>query len=77
MENAVALQCPHCNLRNHIKVNKSAVDTDVVKCTSCGKTITSVGKVHAHFAQQAAGIGASERADDHVPLGGLPFGSTT
>lgn len=77
MDNKITLNCPHCDARNDILVGEAADDHDMIKCQRCGYNLASIGQLHAKLAQQAAGIGNSDLADDHVPLGGPPFGSTT
>lgn len=77
MDNKVTVDCPHCGARNDVVVSEMADDHDTVQCHACGHRLASVGQLHAKVAQEAAGIGGGDLADDHVPLGGPPFGSTT
>ncbi|MBJ3786740.1 hypothetical protein [Devosia sediminis] len=77
MNNQITLACPHCGADNQVVVEDDADELTKIACSACGHTVSTIGQVHAKIAQQAAGIGASELADDHVPLGGPPFGETT
>ena len=77
MDNAVALTCLACSRESRFAVPEQADEAEVIRCPHCGEPVSTVGKVHALVAQQAAGIGASELDDDHVPRGGPPFGETT
>ncbi|QYO77763.1 hypothetical protein [Devosia salina] len=77
MKNQIKTKCPHCGIENRIDVAERADELLTISCSTCGKTISTIGQARAIIAQQAAGIGAGELADDHVPLGGPPFGETT
>ena len=77
LNNKITVNCPHCEERNEIHLGELVDDHHIVQCIQCGKAIATVGQLHAKLAQQAAGIGDGDLADDHVPLGGPPFGSTT
>lgn len=77
MENAIELDCPHCDTRVSVTVSETADDREVIACPNCGREAARAGLLHARLAQQADGIGAGDLADDHFPLGGPPFGSTT
>lgn len=77
MDSRVIIECPHCSTTNEVVVHELGNEDEVVKCSNCGHALSTVSKLHAKIAQEAAGIGPGELADDHVPLGGPPFGSTT
>ena len=77
MQNIVALECKNCGAENRIAVGDSDPEDEAVACWRCGAPLSTKGKLHARLAQEAAGIGADELRDDHVPLGGPPFGETT
>lgn len=77
MQNKIALNCHRCGALNDLTVSDCADEFDDCPCHSCGVSLATMGQLRAKIAQQAAGIGSSELADDHVPLGGPPFGSTT
>lgn len=77
MHNRITLACPHCSAPNEVIVSEGADNLEAVQCQVCGQILATIGQLHAKIAQQAAGIGNSDLADDHVPLGGPPFGSTT
>ncbi len=77
MDSPLTCICPHCQTVNEVSVAEDADDHTPVACTACGHRIATVGQLHAEIARQAAGIGGGDLADDHVPLGGPPFGSTT
>ena len=77
MKNPVGLKCGSCGRSQEFQVAEDLDDTVILSCQSCGKPITTVGKVHAQVAQEAIGLGADDLSDDHVPLGGPPFGETT
>jgi DNA-directed RNA polymerase subunit RPC12/RpoP len=76
MENPVSFTCSSCGGVTSIAVAEDGDEREVIQCANCGAPVSTVGKAHAVIAQQAAGIGADELSDDHVPLGGPPFGET-
>ena len=77
MDNVVSLTCPACGKADRFLVPERADESEVIRCAHCGEPVSTIGKAHALVAQQAAGIGPDELSDDHVPLGGPPFGETT
>jgi RNase P subunit RPR2 len=77
MNNEIALTCPHCGVRSHFAVPDDADDVTRIVCSNCHNNIASVGQARAKIAQQAAGIGAGDLADDHVPIGDTRFAPRT
>jgi len=70
MRNIVEQDCPHCGRGNRMSVEETADETATAACVHCGAAIATVGQLHALFAQQALGLGATELRDDHVPVDG-------
>jgi DNA-directed RNA polymerase subunit RPC12/RpoP len=77
MDNPIDLRCSHCGVLNKVLVPETAPETGKIRCANCGMSIATFGQAHAKLAQEALGLGADELSDDHVPVGGPPFGETT
>ncbi len=77
MKNAMTMRCDKCGAENRINLDESTPDHEKIACSACGHALATVGQLHAKIAQEALGLGADDLSDDHVPLGGPPFGETT
>ncbi len=74
---SVRAQCPACGTTQMISVAEDAPDREVIPCEACAQPLSTVGKLHAQIAQEEIGLGADDLSDNHVPVGGPPFGETT
>jgi ribosomal protein S27AE len=70
MDNDAQLTCERCGETTVLAIAEDRRETDVVTCSSCGAGLATVGQLHARFAQQALGLGATDLRDDHVPVDG-------
>jgi hypothetical protein len=77
VNNEVRIDCSFCGNACNLLVPEMADEQEVIHCGACGKPMTTTGKLHAMVAQQALGLGVDDLSDDHVPVGGAPFGETT
>jgi ribosomal protein S27AE len=70
VENQDRLTCGHCGAVIDMIVGESEREDEIVHCPACSAVVATVGQLHARFAQQALGLGATELRDDHVPVDG-------
>lgn len=77
MSNTVSLMCPNCGVNATAAVAEDAADGATVHCSACGGQLATFEQLHAQVAREGLGLGTDDLTDDHVPVGGYPFGETT